>query len=74
MIMSNISATKSYVVNLSQALKQTAKQSIEQLEKISTRISQKAEAATDVGLARIQGSNASNEVLAEYRNKIDTFV
>jgi ribosomal protein L18E len=71
--MSDISGVKSYVVSLSQALKQTSQQSTQQLEQIANRISKKSEAATDVGLSSIQRSNSINEALGEYRNKIDTF-
>ncbi|AMC33320.1 hypothetical protein [Janthinobacterium sp. B9-8] len=71
--MSDISAIKSYVVNLSQALKQTSSQTSQQLEQIAARVAKKSEAATDVGLASIQRSNATNQALGEYRNKIDTF-
>ncbi|QBC42704.1 hypothetical protein [Iodobacter fluviatilis] len=71
--MSDISGVKSYVVSMSQALKQTSTQTTQQLEQIANRISKKTEAATDVGLASVQRSNSMNEVLGEYRNKIDTF-
>ncbi|MCX7205187.1 MAG: hypothetical protein NT086_04220 [Proteobacteria bacterium] len=71
--MSDISGVKSYVVSMSQALKQTSTQTTQQLEQIANRISKKTEAATDVGLASVQRSNSMNEVLSEYRNKIDTF-
>jgi hypothetical protein len=71
--MSDISGVKSYVVSMSQALKQTSTQTTQQLEQIANRITKKTEAATDVGLASVQRSNSMNEVLGEYRNKIDTF-
>jgi hypothetical protein len=71
--MSDISGVKSYVVSMSQALKQTSTQTTQQLEQIANRVTKKTEAATDVGLASVQRSNSMNEVLGEYRNKIDTF-